>query len=996
MSILAQHADPAHSSDWAFKQLFKLESECRSQTPALQVQAIGQFSKLLDQFPFPTLVSSAFLKLGDLFRSSPNSLRYHIAQVFESSQHHLTQITHAEELLKRIIAVLYSNDPIARVLALRLIGNASVVFAKYPEAQHGVLLRYTSGHPLEIGAAVQATELMLKYSPELLDIVWETVISKANDASVLDSVRAQLIRSLRHAASNLQLSVRLYGHCRSWLCNPESTTVVKAAALGTWGSIIQPHNELKIEDAVTIAGFVSHSVMTICRVSLALLAKWRHNNQKIENFGHTEISTIKEYLCAYINDQLSNQIGAIDFRCVRLAVITLARMEATVGYTDTPRCWQFADALAEWSLNMLWDTVSEETSALDYAHRNISDVNPDDTKCREYLPLVSQKKIQQLKQRISYKPHSGQASMSQLYCALVQSTMITINVATVLKDQTFKRAASDISANVWRAFAQIHSLPCRANHTKRFLETSWRWCKSMGTEKAIANSFQEMLSTRNEYISQAIMIILSSEKALANQLAANCLPSIERFVDVLGSSKKILSSESQLAWQSITAVLTHQIHLLDCAQTSNPSDSGISIAAEAVIRWSLFMHFQTEGSRLRSTTIYSNSGPPAYLCQRIMTLLACCGDWSALSHFCGALLMVLSSNNLREWIHTISMFAKAENMLGDQNEYINLIDHSLRSLRILDSRANVRHVYQHSIIELRKEFVNILSSWQLFRPMQPIHPSSIHAVKSLIQQTLSLANQTNYVCSAFVCIDRITEVWLDDMQATLSNIIRAITACDHGINMPYARILAISDAVQSVLSGKGIPPLRIGSSFFSRPTNPDISIGTRPDLEADGAAVVVYSGSQFHFTVEGFVRFPAHNLSIAPQRVRVSVWLSQQSLNSVSTYDLQLQSEYSKIAWGDEYTAQAYDTIGVYSKEDSPWNALWNKATVFEANIDAAYFACSCAITMPSLHLIFGQGDSNMTAYIHVFCALVDLSDHTWYIGPHKSYPLTISTTARS
>ncbi|KAJ1856600.1 Long-chain base-1-phosphate phosphatase [Coemansia sp. RSA 638] len=206
MSTVAPNSDSARSSDWAFKQLFKLESKCRSPTPALQVEAIGEFPKLLDQFPFPTLVSSAFLKLGDLFRSSPNSLRYHIAQVFGASQQHLAQITQTEELLKRILVVLYSNDPIARVLALRLIGNASLIFAKFPEAQHSILLRYQSSHPLEIVAAVQTTESMLSYSPEFLEVVWETVLSKADDPNVLDSVRVQLIRSLQHAAPNLMLT----------------------------------------------------------------------------------------------------------------------------------------------------------------------------------------------------------------------------------------------------------------------------------------------------------------------------------------------------------------------------------------------------------------------------------------------------------------------------------------------------------------------------------------------------------------------------------------------------------------------------------------------------------------------------------------------------------------------------------------------------------------------------------------------------------------------
>ncbi|KAJ1869496.1 hypothetical protein LPJ71_012137, partial [Coemansia sp. S17] len=187
MALSIQPADAAHSSDWAFKRLFKLESECRSPTLAAQVQAIGQFPKLFDQFPFPTLVGSAFLKLGDLFCNSPNSLRYHIAHVFAASQHHLPHTAYAEELLRRILIVLYSNDPIARVLALRLIGNGSVVFAKFPEAQHGVLLRYQSSHPLEVAAAVHTTESMLKYSPGFLSVVWETVIAKASDTSVLDS-----------------------------------------------------------------------------------------------------------------------------------------------------------------------------------------------------------------------------------------------------------------------------------------------------------------------------------------------------------------------------------------------------------------------------------------------------------------------------------------------------------------------------------------------------------------------------------------------------------------------------------------------------------------------------------------------------------------------------------------------------------------------------------------------------------------------------------------
>ncbi|KAJ1948370.1 hypothetical protein FBU59_001628, partial [Linderina macrospora] len=274
--IAARSAEGGASSDWAFKQLFTLESECRSSQAGQQVRALGQFPKLLDTFPFPTLVSSAFLKLGDLFRSCSNALRYHIVQVFERAHHHLPRVTHTDELLKRILTVLYSNDPVARVLALQVIGSASIVFAEYTEAQHGLLLRYQSTHPLEIAAAVRTTESMLKYSPQLLEVVWETVVARVSDASVPDSVRAQIVLSLKHAAGNLQLSTSLLEHCRKWALAKDSPTAVRVAAMATVRAIVQQHNRLTLKDAVEFSAFLDMSGAELLgHAALGVLGKWR-------------------------------------------------------------------------------------------------------------------------------------------------------------------------------------------------------------------------------------------------------------------------------------------------------------------------------------------------------------------------------------------------------------------------------------------------------------------------------------------------------------------------------------------------------------------------------------------------------------------------------------------------------------------------------------------------------------------------------------------------
>ncbi|KAJ2519725.1 hypothetical protein H4217_002494 [Coemansia sp. RSA 1939] len=576
--------------------------------PAMQVKAIGQFPKLLDQFPFPTLVSSAFLKLGDMFRSSPNSMRYHIAQVFESSQHHLVQVTHTEELLKRVISVLYSNDPIARVLALRLIGNASVVFARYPEAQHGVFLRYQSTHPLEIAATVQTTELMLKYSPELLNIVWETIISKANDSKVPDPVRAQLIRSLQHAASNLQLGVRLYSNCRSWVSNTESTTIIRLAALYTWKVIIQPHNELRLEDAAIVAGYISYSTDAVSKASLALLSKWRYDEQTTTNsLDSVAISIVKQKLNDYFRAQLDYPAATADLRSIRLAMVTLSRLESATEQSGISKCWGLAESICACYLRVLRGEIPNMTSILDSMEKDTVDIDVRDSKYSE--------------------------------------------------------------------------------------------------------------------------------------------------LDVSIDRAKLLLQQAQ--------------------------------------------------------------GP----------------------------------------------FHKAKPIVHD----------------VAESRA-------------------------------------FHAFVRSVMTAVNVASVSNVVA---------------------------------------------------------------------------------PDLESS-SPIVVYSGSQFHFTVEGFIRHSIERISMTFQRINVSIWISRHPFSEDSLYDLQSCTHFNTIAWNKHCGIQKRcDLLSAAENDDASWSKIWNSANVFTANIESTYFACPCTVAMPSLHSLFGHVDTDMAVHIHVACALADASGNVYYVGPHKSYPLSVSTTVK-
>ncbi|KAJ2810323.1 hypothetical protein H4S07_002733 [Coemansia furcata] len=918
MALSIQTSDAGHSSDWAFKRLFKLESECRSPTLAAQIQAVGQFPKLFDQFPFPTLVGSAFLKLGDLFCSSPNSLRYHIAHVFAASQHHLPHTAYTEELLRRVLVVLYSNDPIARVLALQLIGNGSVVFAKFPEAQHGVLLRYQSTHPLEVAAAVHTTEALLKYSPEFLSVVWETVIAKARDTSVLDTVRAQLIRSLRHAAPSLQLSTLLYDNCRFWMDQPGSTIAVKEATLAAWKAAIQPRNELKLVDAERVSCFVLHELRSIRCAALALLGTWRPKGSD----STMDVGSIKERLVTYIETQPQPSRSSFDFYCTRLAVISLARIEALHATTVAPQSWVFAESLA--------NTASQEFSGL--VSTNTRDVDVSDQ------------------------------SANPLLHDLVYATMLVINVASTLRRPELISSAAATVVSSWRAISNTAGSACNRRHVKRFLETTWIWCNRTGTQSSFIASLETMLETTNYHVFDAV-IALSLRGRLGESFIARCTRLIEKTMHAT-SSDDMQNHNRNAHWNSTAILLAH--HLQSRARLERPS-SGMA-PVDAIIKWCTSVA-TLDSNADNSERLYSSNGPLAHVCQTLIYLLAASGHWQALGLLVKALPSHRFGAEFQEWFDAILLLAEAEDSLDNTDQFLTSIDSSLSILHVLDNKRP-RHTFQIFVVQIRKELAGLIDDCRKCRATKYVHPSSSLFARLQTVRTQELIAQVNFVLDAFLSVDSITRGWLEGVLATLSSI-----TVDH---------------TDTEVTPPSFTP---GPSFFSMPPNPVIDIQTRPNLEAGGASVIAASGCQLHIIVEGFLQFSKHKPPVLLQGVRVAIWLSQRPKQG-SDRDLLSCSSYNLVARSAK--RQSTDTFAnADDARGSGYDDCWDVALAFDAVLDGNYFACPCTVTMPQLGAAYSHHDATVSAHIHVSCALIDSSDRVWWVGPHNSYPLTISTTAK-
>ncbi|PIA17367.1 hypothetical protein COEREDRAFT_86354 [Coemansia reversa NRRL 1564] len=942
MSVLAKQEGFVHNSDWAFKRLFELESRLRSPTPSLQVEAIGGFPKLLDQFPFPTLVSSAFLKLGDLFRSCTNPLRYHIAQVFEASRQHLTQITQTEELLKRILTVLYSNDPIARALALRLVGNASIVFAEFPEAQHGVLLRYQSSHPLEIAAAVQTTESMLKYSPEFLHVVWETILNKADDARAPDSVRVRLIRSLQHARTNLQLSMLLYQRCRFWIKHPDTTVVVCSAAMDTWRSVLQPHNELALDDADFVSQFISHDLSSIRRAALALLGKWRPGREALS--ANTKcLENISDRLIVYLKSLLQSKTFVVDLGEFRQGAIVLARVEAACKPGAAFQSWKLASELFARAMRLF----------------------------KEFLP----KKLS--RETDNYLPPLTTSSGDPPYRVLVASTMVAVNIATIISSDETNTAAASFIRDAWQAISEICEEAGHMRYIKQFLRISWAWSTSRGAESVITDALKDMMGSCNQQVAYIVVAIASSRRHY-ELFSEHCINNVKHF------SHTVVSIDhndhvTRAAWHSVLIVLAH------CRRI--PDLDTLDLATSAICNWSDHVCKHADQPELHRM-VYAHTGPPPWLFLSAIELLAASGRWAAVDQLCNALPLDSLSVELQNQVYAISKLAKAEQSINDIAAFLRHVDASLSALRILE-RQGTRCTYRLFLIQLRRELVYIHSEWVLLQACSSDHPATAFRAKSLLGRMHDLMLQTDLVCYAFPSTDAATREWLAQLQRSLKS---AICLCESGKlavhNISATALLAI---------GKLSFTFKPGPSFFVEPSNPKICVETRPELGGGNSAFAVFSGSQFHFAAEGFVQLPRHPLSVCFQRVRIAVWLSRQPLGD-SAQDLLQCSKYYVIA----QQAKRYSINGLLSESSSDPGAdesldiVWDQAILFEAPIDSAYFSCPCAVTTPSLRTIFGHADANILAHIHMFCALLDTSGHVWWTGPHISHPLLVSTTAKS
>ncbi|GFY39151.1 integrator complex subunit 7 [Trichonephila inaurata madagascariensis] len=197
--------------------LTELDKGLRSAKVGEQCEAIVRFPRLFEKYPFPILINSACLKLAELFRTGTNFHRVLILKVMQQTQKHLDKILNLDEFVHRLYAVIHSNDPVARALTLRTLGNIASVISERKSIHHSIRNSLDSHDAVEMKAAICATGKFAAQSKSFATNICSKIGEMIQGLATPVEIKLQLLSIFQHMHHDAQTIAQVWKLCTSLL-----------------------------------------------------------------------------------------------------------------------------------------------------------------------------------------------------------------------------------------------------------------------------------------------------------------------------------------------------------------------------------------------------------------------------------------------------------------------------------------------------------------------------------------------------------------------------------------------------------------------------------------------------------------------------------------------------------------------------------------------------------------------------------------------------------
>lgn len=139
---------------------------------AVQVSAMSSIAAIVKEDPSPLLLNTVAINVATKFVSAPNRLRLFIAKVrvtqfFLECAVEMQMLKSKREVLELLTSVLDTNDVLAQMMMLRILGALAPVLSTLLDIQHKVLLAVDSKYQRVREMALAVLPAMLPSTPNL-------------------------------------------------------------------------------------------------------------------------------------------------------------------------------------------------------------------------------------------------------------------------------------------------------------------------------------------------------------------------------------------------------------------------------------------------------------------------------------------------------------------------------------------------------------------------------------------------------------------------------------------------------------------------------------------------------------------------------------------------------------------------------------------------------------------------------------------------------------
>ncbi|XP_045187298.2 integrator complex subunit 7-like [Mercenaria mercenaria] len=212
-----QESTPFEQEQDANSALSELDRGLRSMNVGVQCEAVVKFPRLFEKYPFPILINSAFLRLSDVFRAGNNFIRWCILRVTQESEKHLDKILNVDEFMRRIFTVYHSNDPIARAITLRTLGNISLIIAERKNIHHSITVSLDSNDAVEVKAAIFAAQKFSEQSRVFAANICDKISDTIHSVATPVKLKLSLIPVLQYMHHDVTMATKARNVCSALL-----------------------------------------------------------------------------------------------------------------------------------------------------------------------------------------------------------------------------------------------------------------------------------------------------------------------------------------------------------------------------------------------------------------------------------------------------------------------------------------------------------------------------------------------------------------------------------------------------------------------------------------------------------------------------------------------------------------------------------------------------------------------------------------------------------